>query len=81
MQLELHIPTPCPKSMPDAEAEVLRKLQTNGMRGVTWDDFPRGFALRSRISDLRKHGYKITTINERLEGGCIRARYVLLEEK
>lgn len=80
MQLELHIPIPCPKSMADATADVLKKLKTNGMKGITWDDFPRGFALRSRISDLRKQGYQITTISEHLEGGCIRARYVLLSE-
>ena len=81
IQFELHIPTPCPRNMPDATADVLRKLQSHGMKGVTWDDFPRGFALRSRISDLRKHGYQITTLNERLEGNCIRARYILLTEK
>lgn len=79
IQLELHIPPPSPKSMPDATAAVLKLLRESGMKGITWDDFPRGFALRSRIADLRKQGYRITTLNERLEGGCIRARYVLLD--
>jgi hypothetical protein len=78
MQLELHIPKPCPKEMPEACAEVLDALKLHGGRGITWDNFPRGFALRSRISDLRRDGYKITTINERLESGCTRGRYVLL---
>jgi len=79
IQLELYIPPPCPKDMPCAMAMVLRKLQEKGMHGITWDDFARGFALRSRISDLRKQGYQITTLNEYLEGGCLRARYVLIE--
>lgn len=77
-QLDLHIPQPKPLHMPDKTAEVLHKLEMAGMGGVTWDHFPRGFALRSRISDLRKQGYSITTINERLSGECTRARYVLL---
>jgi hypothetical protein len=78
MQLEMHIPAPCPKYMPEATAAVLAMLQEKKHFGVTWDDWPRGFALRSRISDLRKKGYRITTINETLEGGAIRARYILL---
>lgn len=76
----VEIPRPCPKDMPEACADVLRKLQENGMRGITWDDFARGFALRSRISDLRKQGYSITTKGERLSNGSVRARYILLEE-
>lgn len=78
MQLELFVPKPSPKDMPDAKADVLRALREKGMSGVTWDDFSRGFALRSRIADLRREGYQITTVNERLESGCIRARYILL---
>lgn len=81
MQLELHIPTPCPKDMGEACADVLALLQIKGRTGVTWDDFPRGFAIRSRISDLRKEGYKITTLVETLPGACTRARYVLLSEQ
>lgn len=76
--LSYHIPRPCPRSMPDATANVLQKLKNNGVLGVTWDNFPRGFALRSRISDLRKQGYMIHTDHEHLDGGCIRARYILL---
>lgn len=79
MQLDLFIPRPCPKHMPEATQMVLQKLSAAGGRGITWDDFARGFALRSRISDLRKAGHRITTINERLEGGTIRARYVMVK--
>ena len=80
MQLEMHIPEPKPLYMPEATERVLQMLIGAGSKGITWDNFPRGFALRSRIADLRKSGYKITTINERLESGSIRARYVLLGE-
>lgn len=65
-------------AMPDDTAQVLRKLKDKRSAGITWDDFARGFALRSRISDLRKQGYMIHTDHEHLDGGCIRARYILL---
>lgn len=78
MQLDIHVPKPSGKIMPEATLHVLNKLKEHP-KGITWDHFATGFALRSRISDLRKAGHKITTINERLESGCIRARYVLLK--
>lgn len=81
MQLDmsgLWNPRPSPRPMPNKAAEVLRKLKERGATGVTWDDFPIGFALRSRIADLRKEGYDIATFKDQLEGGTIRARYVLL---
>jgi hypothetical protein len=79
MQLELRIPAPAPKHMPEKAKAVLELLRKKGARGVTWDDVPKGFAIRSRIADLRKAGHLITTIDEKLEGGTIRARYVLLQ--
>lgn len=77
----VHIPAPCAKDLPEKTQQTLDKLVEKGRIGVTWDDFASGFALRSRIADLRnKHGYLITTKNERLPGGCVRARYVLIEK-
>jgi hypothetical protein len=78
MQLDLYVPKPCGKAMPEATLHVLNKLKEHP-KGITWDNFQTGFALRSRIADLRKAGHSITTINEKLESGCIRARYVLLK--
>lgn len=80
LPLFAYVPKPCPLDMPEATAETLAMLRKKGGAGVTWDDFERGFALRSRISDLRKQGYKINTKGERLSNGSVRARYVLLGE-
>ena len=65
--------------MTNSEYKVLSKLREKGSQGVTWDDFPRGFALRSRISDMRPR-MEIRTLNEHLDSGCIRARYFLISE-
>jgi len=63
----------------NCELKVLAKLREKGSKGVTWDDFSRGFALRSRISDMRSK-MEIRTINESLNNGGYRARYFLISE-
>lgn len=77
-----NVPKASPMPLHTGAEAVLRKLKERGNKGVTWDNFPRGFALRSRISDLRKKGYQIHTENQKLPdlgGGCIRAKYILLQ--
>lgn len=56
-------------------AAVLKKLRSC-KRGVTFDNFARGFRLGARIFDLREAGYQIETVTEQA-GDCLRARYVL----
>lgn len=60
---------------------VLRKLQENQQRGLTWDDFHKGFRLSARIYEIRGAGYSITTFNETIRGGKCdglrKARYVI----
>ncbi len=64
--------------MTNGQAKVLRKLRQKGSRGVTFDDFPAGFALRSRISELRLNN-DIHTITEKTKTSY-RARYFLISE-
>ena len=47
--------------MNQSTERVLKVLRSKGSKGVTFNDFPRGFAIRSRIADLRSTGYTITT--------------------
>lgn len=61
--------------------KVLTMLENNKATGVTWDLFPKGTAIRSRISDLRQSGYRIVTKMEELAGGTRRARYFYLGRK
>lgn len=62
--------------MHQGQLKVLQKLREKGSKGITFDDFNRGFALRSRISELR-HKFNITTENEKLNTGSYRKRYFL----
>lgn len=64
-----------------SELQVLEMLEKYKAHGITWDLFPKGKAIRSRIADLRKAGYKIITKMEQLPGGCRRARYFYLGKK
>ncbi len=66
--------------MTKGQLKVLSKLREKGSQGVSWDDLPRGFALRSRISELRLN-HNIRTINEPLDSKTTRARYFLVSEK
>jgi len=56
---------------------VLTLLAVRGPDGVTIEDFPRGFRLAARVSDLRNAGNAITTTTLRLPGGAKVARYEL----
>jgi len=67
-----------PKSSND---RVLSELKRNKNKGITHWDFPSGFALRSRIADLRSRGYQILTNLERNADNKGRhARYFLMKE-
>jgi len=60
---------------------VLSKLKRNKNKGITHWDFPSGFALRSRIADLRSRGYQILTNLERnADNKGNHARYFLMKE-
>ena len=63
-----------------AKQKVYDLLKQRAASGVTHWDFPQGFALRSRISDLRKGGQDILT---RLESNNSNpgkhARYILIK--
>jgi hypothetical protein len=59
-------------------ATILAKLRAKKARGVTFEDFPKGFRLAGRIFDLREAGYQIATRKEPLSNGGQYARYVLL---
>lgn len=65
--------------MNSGQLKVLSKLREKGSEGITFDNFARGFALRSRISELRLNN-DIKTVNEKLDSGCYRARYFLIDE-
>jgi len=67
--------------MEPAQQKVYDRLLAYGKRGVVWDDFPKGFAIRSRMSELRQMGLNIITKIEELPDGCRRARYFLLNKK
>lgn len=82
MQIEMtDMWNPRPSAQPNESKakKLLAKLRENGARGVTWDDFAPGFAIRSRISDLIKDNHRIAKRKEKLPGGCIRMRYILEE--
>jgi len=53
--------------------EVLSLLKKRGNRGVTIEDFPRGFRLAARIYDLTLLDHNILTVTKTPV-----ARYVLL---
>jgi len=66
--------------MNNSEQRVIDTLKSNKNKGVTHWDFPNGFALRSRIADLRKLGHKISTRLESNTGNSGRhARYFLIK--
>ena len=67
--------------MKPAAIQVLKKLRSSKSKGVTHWDFPSGFALRSRISDLRGSGCEIKTNLEKNQANTGRhARYILIKE-
>ena len=60
---------------------VLSKLKAKKNKGITHWDFPSGFALRSRIADLRSRGYEIlTNLEKNADNKGMHARYVLIKE-
>lgn len=72
-----HVPTPKPLERKEHCERVLNKLRAAGEHGISVNDFPTNFALRSRISNLRAEGYLIHTDMRR---GKI-TRYMLLSEE
>lgn len=60
-------------------ADVIKKLKQKGTQGVTFDDFPRGFAIRSRMSEIRLN-HEIRTIMEDVGNGVKRARYFYIKK-
>ena len=64
-------------TMPTAERElqVLRILRYAGRTDIR--DYPPGFRLAARISDLKAHGWPITTRMITLPGGTRVAEYRL----
>lgn len=61
-------------------AKVLRALKIAKHKGITFDDFHRGFRLGGRVFELRRLRYEIETIMEGMSNGRRRARYVLRGE-
>jgi hypothetical protein len=60
---------------------VLSKLKRNKNKGITHWDFPSGFALRSRIAELRSRGYQIlTNLEKNADNKGRHARYFLMKE-
>ena len=67
--------------MKPAMLQVLTKLRSKKNKGITHWDFPSGFALRSRIADLRASGNDILTRLEKNQATNGRhARYYLIKE-
>jgi len=67
--------------MKDSVLRVLEELRKAKNRGISWDSFPKGCAIRSRISDLRKMGYDIRDEWEHLSDRVKRKRYYLIKER
>lgn len=61
--------------MNPASETTLKLLRQRKKKGVTLQDFPKGFRLGARIYDLRQLGYKIITAQY-----LPIARYVLLND-
>lgn len=66
--------------MKPSVTKVLNLLRCKKRRGVIFDDVPRGTCITKRISELRRMGYKISSIPEMLSNGGRRARWVLIGE-
>jgi len=61
---------------------VLKELEYAGSKGITHKNFGVGFALRSRIADLRDMGYEIITKQEdNNHGWGWHGLYVLIGKK
>lgn len=61
--------------------KVIKALRKAKSKGITHWDFANGFALRSRIADLRGQGVEIQTKLEPNDSNNGRhARYILIRE-
>lgn len=61
--------------------KVIKALRKAKSKGITHWDFANGFALRSRIADLRGQGVEIQTKLEPNDNNNGRhARYILIRE-
>lgn len=66
--------------MNDSEQRVINAFNRHKSKGITHQLFPAGFALRSRIADLRAKGYRIVTKMEANSDNSGRhARYQLIK--
>lgn len=66
--------------MNNSKQKVLDVLRSKRNQGITHWDFHNGFALRSRIADLRKLGHEIITQMESNDGNSGKhARYFLIK--
>lgn len=67
--------------MNNGEQIVLTKLRRARGKGITHSDFIAGFALRSRIADLRAKGFNIqTTLEKNYRNNGRHAVYKLIKE-
>lgn len=67
--------------MNDSELVVMKKLRRARGKGITHHDFIAGFALRSRIADLRAKGIDILTkLEKNYRNNGRHARYILIKE-
>lgn len=67
--------------MNNGEQIVMTKLRRARGKGITHRDFIAGFALRSRIADLRAKGIDILTKREKnYRNNGRHARYILIKE-
>lgn len=67
--------------MNTSREKVIKALRKAKGKGITHWDFANGFALRSRIADLRGQGVEIQTKLEPNDGNNGRhARYILIRE-
>ena len=65
--------------MNDSMQRVLNQFKLHKSKGITHQCFPVGFALRSRIADLRATGYKIVTkLEDNTSNSGRHARYHLI---
>lgn len=65
--------------MSPSTQRVLSKLKCNRSRGISFDDFGRGFRLSSHIHLLRRAGFNIITEYERMSNGGNKGRYFLIK--
>ena len=66
--------------MKPSAIRVLEALQRKKRKGVTFDDFPTGTDLRTRLCEIRDAGYLMVSEWEMLCNGGRRKRWWLIKE-